>query len=191
MVNTYSAYIGFGGGGPYPGYNSKHFVRTITADAFGTLTTPAGTFSNVLRIKTYEVTIDSAFPNNHFFHASFDSTLSYTWVQNDYNLFLMQINMNGAGTTAVSASYLKSYTNDILSLIIIFPNPCSYSFVIKPEIQLSNAHYIINDINGSVLLNQPLNDITSVDTHLLNEGVYFVSVISNEGVVKQKMIIVH
>lgn len=189
MVNTYSTVIGYYYG-PQFGDHYVHYIRTITADAFGTLTTPAGTYSNVLRIKTYETSNDSFIYGNGNFSAyggtSYDTSLSYMWVQNYYNNFLMQINMNSTGTAAISASYLKLFTDTIPDLVSIFPNPCKGNFTIKPEGLLKTFHCMIYDINGRALLDETINGKTDIGVYNLNEGIYNVNI---NGIINKKLVI--
>jgi hypothetical protein len=46
------------------------------------------------------------------------------------------------------------------------------------------------DVNGKLVLSQTINGKTSIDASNLNEGVYNINIISNEGVVNKRMVIV-
>jgi hypothetical protein len=48
----------------------------------------------------------------------------------------------------------------------------------------------VYDVNGKLVLNQTINGKTSIDASSLNEGVYNISLQSNEGVVNKKLVIV-
>ena len=104
--------------------------RTITADAFGTLTTPAGTYSNVLRVKSYATTSDSAFVLGNNAQDQYDTTTTYNWVQNTADALLMEIDINKSGAVT-KASYLQSFSNAINSIkhtelaVNLYPNPAS------------------------------------------------------------------
>jgi hypothetical protein len=104
--------------------------RTITADAFGTLKTPAGTYSNVLRIKTYEITSDSAFVFGSNAGNQYDTTTTYNWVQNTPDALLMEIDINKVGAVT-SAKYLQTFSNGINVVkhaeftANLYPNPTS------------------------------------------------------------------
>src|ERR1700757_982849 len=96
----------------FPATVNHHANRTITADAFGTLKTPAGTYSNVLRVKTYEITSDSAFVFGSNVGNQYDTTTTYNWVQNTPDAMLMEIDINKAGAVT-KAQYLQSFSNGI------------------------------------------------------------------------------
>ncbi|MFI5141437.1 MAG: T9SS type A sorting domain-containing protein, partial [Bacteroidia bacterium] len=104
--------------------------RTITADAFGTLKTPAGTYNNVLRVKTYEITSDSVFVGVSNVQNQYDTTTTYNWVQNTADAMLMEIDINKSGAVT-KAQYLQSFSNAINNIKHIdlatnlYPNPAS------------------------------------------------------------------
>ena len=79
---------------------------------------------------------------------------------------------------------------DIDNQIIIYPNPNNGSFVIEPQNTLYNVHCTVYDVNGRVVLTQIINGKTNIDASSLNEGVYNISLISNEGVVNKRLVIV-
>jgi type IX secretion system substrate protein/NHL repeat-containing protein len=72
----------------------------------------------------------------------------------------------------------------------IYPNPNNGSFVIEPKNTLYNIHYTMYDVNGKLVLSQTINGKTSIDASALNEGVYNISLQSNEGVVNKRLVIV-
>ncbi len=74
--------------------------------------------------------------------------------------------------------------------INIYPNPNNGLFVIEPQNTLYNIRCTVYDVNGKAVLTQTLNGKTSIDASNLNEGVYNISVISNEGVANKKLVIV-
>jgi sugar lactone lactonase YvrE len=72
----------------------------------------------------------------------------------------------------------------------IYPNPTNGSFVIEPQNTLYNVHCTVYDVNGKVVLSQTINGKTSIDAGSLNDGVYNISLQSNEGVVNKRLVIV-
>ncbi len=73
--------------------------------------------------------------------------------------------------------------------VTVYPNPNSGSFVIEPSSTTKQTMQVY-DVNGKLVLSQTINGKTSVDASSLNEGVYTISIISNEGVVNKKLVIV-
>jgi type IX secretion system substrate protein/putative Ig domain-containing protein len=73
--------------------------------------------------------------------------------------------------------------------INIYPNPNNGSFVIEPS-NLTKQTIQLYDVNGKLVLSQTINGKTTVDASSLNEGVYNISLLSNEGVVNKRLVIV-
>jgi sugar lactone lactonase YvrE len=73
--------------------------------------------------------------------------------------------------------------------INIYPNPNNGSFVIEPNSAIKQTLQVY-DVNGKLVLNQTINGKTTIDASSLNEGVYNISLTSNEGVVNKRVVIV-
>ena len=71
----------------------------------------------------------------------------------------------------------------------IYPNPNNGSFVIESS-SITKQTMRLYDVNGKFVLSQTINGKTSIDASSLNEGVYNISLQSNEGVVNKKLVIV-
>ena len=86
------------------------------------------------------------------------------------------------------ATGIKQFTSSN-NHVNIYPNPNNGSFVIEPN---SNTIQTIQmyDVNGKIVLSQTITGKTNIDASSLNEGVYNISLISNEGVVNKRVVIV-
>jgi len=71
----------------------------------------------------------------------------------------------------------------------IYPNPNNGSFVIEPSSNTKQT-LLVYDVNGKQVLSQTINGKTSIDASNLNEGVYNINIISNEGVINKRLVIV-
>ncbi|HXD93811.1 MAG TPA: T9SS type A sorting domain-containing protein [Bacteroidia bacterium] len=71
----------------------------------------------------------------------------------------------------------------------IYPNPTNGSFIIESNSSEKQTLQVF-DINGKLVLSQTINGKTIIDASILSEGVYNISLISNEGVVNKRLVIV-
>ncbi|HEX7413989.1 MAG TPA: T9SS type A sorting domain-containing protein [Bacteroidia bacterium] len=95
------------------------------------------------------------------------------------NRIRMVINVGQAGIEQVTG---------INGQVNVYPNPSNGSFVI--EANNTKQTMQVYDVNGKLVLSQTINGKTTVDASSLNEGVYNISLISNEGVVNKRLVIV-
>jgi len=82
-----------------------------------------------------------------------------------------------------------SQISGLNSTISIYPNPNNGSFVIEPNSAVKQTLQVY-DVNGKLVLSQTINSKTSIDASSLNEGIYNISLQSNEGVVNKRLVIV-
>ena len=71
----------------------------------------------------------------------------------------------------------------------IYPNPNNGTFVIEPS-NAKKQTMQVYDVNGKLVLSQTVNGKTSIDAGSLSEGIYNISLQSNEGVVNKRLVIV-
>ena len=82
-----------------------------------------------------------------------------------------------------------SQVSELGTNLSIYPNPNNGSFVIESN-NATKQTMQVYDINGKLVLSQTINGKTNIDANSLNEGVYNISIISNEGVVNKRIVIV-
>jgi type IX secretion system substrate protein/VCBS repeat protein/FG-GAP repeat protein len=73
--------------------------------------------------------------------------------------------------------------------INIYPNPNNGSFVIETN-STEKQTMQIYDINGKLVLNQTINGKTNIDASNLADGVYNISLLSNDGITNKRVVIV-
>lgn len=173
--------------------------RTLTGDAFGSLTTPTATYNNTLRLKTYEKTIDSVFFNVlgtwSFFTSQVDSTWTYAWLQNSADAQLMQIDINASGAVT-KAQYLQSFSNGVAQINLgkggfkVYPNPATNMAYLSYENKSTGPVTLqMYDMSGRLVgdllnENQPIGAqkvSINVESMHLPKGVYFLRLMSNDG----------
>ena len=183
------------------GFNYKFVLyryQQFSADAYGTITTPAGTFNNTLRIKQLSYAEDSTYvdagagyqplSNN----TAYDTTISYTWFKNAPNTLVFTMNeiMNGnvGSGTSSNASYYSATTTEIPSFLkpkesIAYPNPSNGSKFITISLKNKNAKtLLIYNMLGELVKNEELNDSEAIlfEATIFNNGIYIYKIIGKD-----------
>ena len=99
------------------------------------------------------------------------------------NLYIDDINIVDAGAAGIQS--IEAVVVDLN----IYPNPNNGSFTIQPN-SVTKQTMQVYDVNGKLVLSQTINGKTTIDASILNEGVYNISVISDEGVINKRLVIV-
>ncbi|MCX6291973.1 MAG: T9SS type A sorting domain-containing protein [Bacteroidetes bacterium] len=184
----------------YSGFNAQfvlNFNETFLADGFGTLTTPTGFYSSVLRIKITTLQIDSAYWDpfstgtyspvpSAFFSPIIHQSTFYRWVQDQQPAYVLGIGADSLGTTANYSEYLTSYV--ILSnqdhaaqqhTMLVYPNPANENICFR---NTSNGEAILSIRNflGQEMENRMIghDKPVSVDVSKYANGIYSYSVVT-------------
>ena len=87
---------------------TRRFVRTTEIDAFGTLTTPAGSF-NTIRVYTKEVSFDTLevqiFGQWQTIEELEDSVFTYQFLTNNQDFYVLEVETDAPNGNIISASY--------------------------------------------------------------------------------------
>lgn len=175
----------------------QHHDRTYVADAWGTLTTPVGTF-DVLRQRIVDVQHDTIWVQNFGFwtvaQTSIDTNYNYAWWTNDANVGFPLVEMSvDANDNPETANWLTASPTmtDIVKqnqdlTVSVFPNPAEN--VLQIDVNFNMDKVVITDLTGKVVLTQSTfaNKYLGVDH--LKTGVYFVSVYANNKVKTLKFV---
>jgi hypothetical protein len=191
-------------------------VRTTTYDGYGTLSTPLGTFSNAMRIKSVAVYADSAtfgavqLINHH-------ELTTYAWLLEGHPDYLAGIyylktvnetRIPGIDTSFVEAPLVKtvSYISDIfvgsrdlapsvegISGLTLGPVPAYDRLMLRFEADKieKNLHLRLTDAFGRILQTQPLACIPGeneipLSVGQLPPGVYFLMLTDGSGILTKK-----
>jgi hypothetical protein len=160
---------------------------TVTADGYGTLLLPTGTFNNVLRVLSVEDYADSTSTGAPYSQAT---TTAYSWYLPNIHcpiLSFTSISFNGGPPVAQFGSYLDALSTDIninsvsKNPIIVSPNPFNSSATLRLNSTtiLKNAELKLYDVTGKKVIDMPVerNEIT-ISRNGLENGIYFYSFIN-------------
>jgi len=166
-------------------------TKTILIDAWGSLTTPYGTF-DVLRINETAIAIDSTWAYSFGIPTLVDNnnnnTYNYTFFSNDAatKYPVMSMDHDNAGAvlkvdwlkTAPTVSVSDIETNEAR----VYPNPAKNQIIIEGTPDVSKIE--IFTITGSLVLEATVSSLkTNVDISQLQNGTYLYSVLDNNGIV--------
>ncbi|MDP2385252.1 MAG: T9SS type A sorting domain-containing protein [Bacteroidota bacterium] len=187
-----------------PPIDSMEFRTSINQssimDAWGTLVTPAGSFST-LRQKRTDISTDStfykAFGSWIFDSESIDTTINYTWWANNKHYPILEMSDDGAGVKG-SVNYLLSSAVGLTEIskressIITFPNPAQNEMnFILPD---GTATLQVMDIAGKVIGSHEVKGGEfKIDVSGLQNGCYSFTYSSHDGInnLRGKLIVSH
>lgn len=167
---------------------STNFIRkgttTVTADGYGTLTTPAGTFTNVMRVHLYTAYKDSIISNGFVFNRTDEE---YRWYapNSHYHVASVYTSTNSSNPNTTGGSYMDNFVNvgineyqNQFSNVNLFPTPASDVLNISfPESISNNVEVSVSNVQGQELKKQIYNTQLSSNQTMnvsdLPAGVYF------------------
>jgi hypothetical protein len=163
---------------------------SVDVDGSGNLATAAGTFTNVLRVKTVEAYQLIGLPPTP--GASTSGTItSYTFISPDYpGIVLYGFSIDDDGITAdTSIVFADPGTVGIApraasAQLNVYPNPANQQVNISTNNEIISIEVL--DIQGRVISTQPVSKneaIVSVPTSALNNGLYLIRTLSDKGIV--------
>jgi hypothetical protein len=188
------------------GTNASYLVfrngnASYTADAWGTLTTPIGTFANTLRVKTIMSVKDNinfnGIPNPPAI--SSDSSVTYSWISPELpGVILFSITNGIFDNEEYSSGYYGELSGVGFSTIksavefTISPNPATTHFSILNETgKLKSAG--IYSVDGRLIrsISHEINSTSrsTISTQGISPGVYLVQLETKEGISSQRLVI--
>ena len=162
-------------------------IMTVTADAWGSVKTPAGTFNSTLRIKKEKVYTDSVWnTGGDLMSVTIHSLTDYVWYTANSHYYVLAIEVTDDGESGISwsssANDIKE--NPVLSQINIFPNPANNIINVK----IAGGNTEIPDIELVSLLGEKLTQLTETGSHQFSadissftSGIYFLRFKNSSG----------
>jgi hypothetical protein len=133
---------------------------TTVYDAYGTLITPLGTYTNVIRQKKTEGT-----------------TVNYIWIQTNPFFILMEKTITNGTSSSISVfkntSALGVNQIEPKKAMAVFPNPTHAELNLQLPDQQTLDRVAITDITGKIVLTQ-CQDLNQINVSDLANGMYFI-----------------
>lgn len=175
---------------------------TVTADGTGTITTPSGTYTNVLRVHFVQNYTDSTSIAGNPYVITYNND-QYIWYKEGthyaiaatYNLVSSAGTFTG-GHYLVSTSLGMEETEEVMNNVSLFPNPASQTVNLNYTLENSSEVNIsVFNIAGQEVYTEQLIEGMAGENHneinvsLFEKGTYFVRFQSNESIVTKKLIV--
>jgi type IX secretion system substrate protein len=161
---------------------------TATADAYGNITTPVGTYNNCLRIKIHQTDNDT-----FLFSSTITTTDTYSWLWFDGTHFAPVFRIDSV-VSALGGSYTAGHlTNSSAGInevsqnkiiAMVFPNPSNGQFTFCYNLNSPTAILQIKDLSGRLVYQETISGTIGnkiINTNDLNNGMYIWQIINTEG----------
>lgn len=173
-----------------------------TADAWGTITTPSGTFENVLRLKTIRNEIDSIWMEDLFLWRTVTLFKDYEWYADDSRVPVFAITISSSALINDTISYFTTGMTNVNTFnqqpgtFQIFPNPAS-DFIKLYYSPLNSEQFTFSliDLTGRELIRKEgksslaLNHEFKIELNGISPGIYFVRISDGKLSQSQKVLI--
>ena len=189
-------------------YNSGGYTfyrtgtTTVTADGYGTLTTPNGTYTNVLRVHFVQVYQDSAYIGSPYI-VTYNND-EYIWYKEGVHVQLAAVYTLTSSIAAPTTSGLYSTGNlgvdnpsEIISYTNLYPNPATD--IVTIDFKLTENQKVdvrlINVIGEQLNINQNTDGVQGenriqLDVADLSEGIYFAQIVLNGNIAATKRFVI-
>jgi hypothetical protein len=177
-------------------------VQQFVCDAYGTLTTPAFTNQQVIRVKLIQYSVDTTYVdvlgNGNWTYVSSnppsDTSVTYTFARNSTLPIMMEIYAEpSAQTTSTGAAYYVSVLSGVNEItagvkdVTAYPNPVSNG-VLKFRIDNTSASELsIYDLSGKAVYSTTVAGVKSLTVYTSNlaAGSYIYKVTATDNSVLQ------
>ena len=171
-------------------FNTTTTYSTSEVDGYGTLTTPIGTFNNVIRVHSISHDTISSFntSNNSMNYSGYISD-GYAWFANGYHGALANCAKRiDVATNSVIGSYGDYFkygygsigVNEVMGIknIALQPNPTNTSTTLTFNNELSSATIEVMNITGQTIFKKEnvAGKQTQIDLSNQAAGIYFIEV---------------
>lgn len=186
------------------GYNFyRKGTTTLTADGYGTLITPGGTYTNTMRVHLVQVYQDSVSIQGTQSIITYTND-EYVWFKEGIHnqLAIMYSLTSSSGGPYTGGNYISVITeiddiSDFTSSINLFPNPASDKIAL--DITLAKNQKVdiclFNYLGQQIEINKVIDGVegvnaTQLDVSSLSNGIYFVQIVLDGNIASYKRFVI-
>ncbi|MEO6883959.1 MAG: T9SS type A sorting domain-containing protein [Bacteroidia bacterium] len=177
-------------------------TTAVTADGYGTLKLPSGTYSNVMRVHFVQNYQDSTNISGNPIIITYQNDEYMWYLANNHSPIATVNTFTANGSPSQSGTYLNNITtgiaeNSMLTGFNLYPNPASTELNVnvslaankKVEINLLN---VLGESVGTTIIADGLqgNNTYQVNTSNLSAGIYFAQIMLDGKLISAKRFIV-
>jgi hypothetical protein len=165
------------------GFNFSRTISTHTQfSGYGTLITPEGTFTNVVRMESVQTIVDT------YSMGTINSTVTaYNWYKAGVHHELANVSTTSSQSGTTQSAYYAEVPNNLglenneIANLNVFPNPANSQVTITSDIQMGSVS--IYTLSGQEVMNMEVNGLNTAELNIesLNSGVYLVKVSGSNG----------
>lgn len=157
-------------------------TSTVTADGYGTCITPAGTYSNVMRLHVRQVYKDSAIGLGFVFNYNNDEYLWYRQGTHYPMAIVYSFTITSFSTPQVTTcgGYLNNVVSGVEEMNLlsgnfnVFPNPAADELHVVGVESEKGEYVICNSMGQTVKSFSGTESLKTVDISGLAQGIYFI-----------------
>jgi len=159
---------------------------TVNADAWGTVTTPEGTY-NALRVKSIRDEVDSVWISGFFISATLTTLTDYGWYTTSSKIPVFALTVIETAQTSDTVGYYSTQTIGVPEQSIagacfsIYPNPATdfITVVFKNNVSAGTKIRVLNQLGQEVkriTAGSLTGETLQIDLDGLTPGVYFIRI---------------
>lgn len=157
---------------------------TSEVDGYGTLITPSGTYTDVLRVHSVHTNTDT------YMGQSATGTIDmYTWIKAGVHCELAGVQSfiapGGTQNIGYYATNTLGISDNTLNTLALYPNPAQNLVMLQHEQHIDRVE--VRDLNGRVAAVDFNTSNQSIDISGLSTGVYYVTVYSDNHTAVKKL----
>lgn len=158
---------------------------TSTVDGYGTLITPSGTYTNVLRVHSVHTSTDT-----YMGQSSTGTIDMYSWIKAGFHMELAVVQEITTDFGSQQVGWYATSTVGVaetdFSQLKVYPNPTRD--ILKIDFESMVDHVEVSDVNGRLIEVSFDKGNRMLDLSQLNAGIYYVSIQSNNSKTVRKIV---